>query len=224
MPAFRSGSLITCMLVAGLLAQTHTSNAAQVDRDDDLQFLLEGVQHINSGGIPGPLCVFGDDAFPVVTANDHQAVVAAAEAGRGRLVAFGHGGFLGNADGDTTQLLMNAVRWCGQLDRRRSREPLRIFNAPERVIDALGLGTTPFENVRGGNWRDALGNVDVMFFDGHRKTSEQERAELQQAIRRGLGIITSGLGWGWLQLNPGKTLTEHPGNLLVETFENRLVD
>jgi len=218
MLVFRPRCLITCMLIAALFGHPHTADAARIDHEDDVQFLLEGVQHINSGGIPGPLCVFGEDAFPVVTANDHQAVVAAAEAGRGRIVAFGHGGFLGNAEVDTTRLLVNAVRWCGQLDRRRSREPLRIFNTPDRVSASLSQGTTPFEDIRGGNWREALGNVDVMFFDGHRKISEEDRGALQQAIRRGMSVITSGLGWGWLQLNSGKTLADHPGSLLLEPF------
>ncbi|RMF76164.1 MAG: hypothetical protein D6744_12575, partial [Planctomycetota bacterium] len=37
-------------------------------------------------------------------------------------------------------------------------------------------------------------------------------------VRRGGGLITGGLGWGWLQLNPERTIQQHPGNQLLGAF------
>lgn len=57
--------------------------------------LVNGVREIASPGVPGAFCVFGD-AFVVAAGkagNGSMApVIAAAEYGKGRIVAFGHGG------------------------------------------------------------------------------------------------------------------------------------
>ncbi|MBM4086380.1 MAG: hypothetical protein FJ272_16465, partial [Planctomycetes bacterium] len=87
--------------------------------DTDLASLLDGVTEIAAPGVPGSLCVFGEQAFPVVTGKAgkfQEPVVAAARLGAGRVVAFGHDGYL-NADAlaaaGTGRLMLNAVRWAG---------------------------------------------------------------------------------------------------------------
>ena len=42
-----------------------------------------------------------------------------------------------------------------------------------------------------------------------------ETAALDRYTRGGGGLLAAELGWGWLQLNPGKTLTQHGGNRLL---------
>ncbi len=69
--------------------------------------------------MPGPLCVFGDKAMPVVAGksgeNLREAVVAATRLGAGRAVAFGHDGYFDAATlavADTGRFMLNAVRWA----------------------------------------------------------------------------------------------------------------
>lgn len=57
---------------------------------DDLNVLLDGVAEIGAPGVPGPLCVYGPSAFPVIVgaADGVRApVVAAAHWSAGRVVA-----------------------------------------------------------------------------------------------------------------------------------------
>ena len=88
--------------------------------------LRKDVEAIGVAGVPGPLCVLGDDAFPIVVARSHGRpvpLVAAATYGSGRLVAFGHGGYFGRVleTADTGRLLRNAVAWAGRGKRVRNR-------------------------------------------------------------------------------------------------------
>jgi len=79
--------------------------------------LVEGVKEIAAPGLPGTVCAFGPDAFPVLVGNVSRrvvgAVVAAGKAGTGRAVVFGHTDYLDGALGtaDTGRLVLNSVRW-----------------------------------------------------------------------------------------------------------------
>ena len=103
--------------LAGLLSAWMTS-AQTFGHSHDLAVLLRGVKNIDAPGLPGPICVFGPQAFAVVagkgSGNSQVAVVAATRFGRGRVVAFGHDGYLSPgslAVADTGRLLANAIAW-----------------------------------------------------------------------------------------------------------------
>ena len=63
----------------------------------DMEALLAGVEPLPKSGAPGPVAVWGDGAFPVLTARDagdaECALVAAAAHGKGRIVLIGHNGY-----------------------------------------------------------------------------------------------------------------------------------
>ncbi|MCY2954248.1 MAG: hypothetical protein NTU53_20125 [Planctomycetota bacterium] len=101
---------------------------------EDLDSLLIGVGSIAAPGAPDPLAVFGRDAFPVIVGKSGKgtfaSVVAAGRLGKGRILAFGHNGYLAPeafAIADTGRLFANAIAWTGrQNDGKRSAEsPLR---------------------------------------------------------------------------------------------------
>src|SRR5687767_9729147 len=91
------------------------SSFAAPNHVDDRFALTHNIYEINSSGVPGAICVFGPNAFPVVAGREGKAllpVVAAARWEKGRVVAFGHGGFLTSVtDHDTGKMLLNAVAW-----------------------------------------------------------------------------------------------------------------
>lgn len=178
----------------------------------DTEQLLDGVGRIGAPGVPGPVLVIGEDAFGVVTPKEDQAVVAAARPGRGRVVVFGHGGFLGEKRFDTTQLVANSVVWAGA----GADGPLTVFGLPEHIGEELtkrGVKFVPFE----GTAADAIGGADVIVLDSHRFTDALS-PRLGVFVKRGGGLVTAGLGWGWLQLNAGRTILDHPGNKLLKDF------
>ena len=83
---------------------------------EDLESLLKDVRSIAAPGAPGPLAVFGRDAFPVIVGKSGNAtfasVVAAGRLGKGRILAFGHNGYLAPetlAIADTGKLFANAI-------------------------------------------------------------------------------------------------------------------
>ena len=87
----------------------------------DAAKLRAGVKKIAKPGVPGPIELIGDRAFVVAATRmgdgTNHPVVAATRYGRGRVVAFGQGGYLHKsawAVGETGRLVRNAVAWSGR--------------------------------------------------------------------------------------------------------------
>ena len=176
--------------------------------------LLDGVQEIASPGVPGPLVVFGEQAEVVVSAKQGrylEPVVASAVYGKGRVVAFGHGGYFGKqamAIGQTRQLLINSVRWAatrsGQVGVHRATEMEEILapmNLRSRRLSELDLAN--------------LDGISLLIIDPNGE-SEKHAETIQKFVQDGGGLIIAGLGWGWLQLNPGRSISEHPCNRITQ--------
>ena len=186
--------------------------------DQDLGALLDGVSEISAPGIPGALCVFGDDAFVVVAGKAgrsmRQPVVAAARTGEGRIVAFGHNGYFGKGAldvADTGHLMLNAVRWlAGDAEPRVLVQGLPDLLAllREQGVGAEAVGDAP--------WQDKLASCNVFVTTRAPAFGAQDVAKLAEFIRSGGGFLSGDTPWGWLQLNPGKSLTaDHGGNKLL---------
>jgi len=172
----------------------------------DATDLLDGVKVIGVPGVPGPLVVCGEKAFPVVSAvagGRPVPLVAAGRAGRGRVVVFGHNGYFSGtlAEADTGRLLLNAVRWCGG-------KRVAVRGLPQ-ALDVLRAGGADAVAAKDPD------DCDVLVVDAAALDPEEIRRTIA-FLRRGGGLVTAGLGWGWQQLNPGKDLaTDHPGHVLL---------
>lgn len=198
-----------------LLAQTAPFPQA------DIRFLQEGVKAIESSGAPGPVAAFGPMAFPVVLGsagrNLSAPVIVASRLGSGRIVAFGHGGFLGKTDkADTGRFIENSVRWAAS---RTSAQPSAIkvgILGNDNLAKYLKTKGYDVTTLAQKDWHTKLAGLNVVYADTTDWNPAASRQALDKFIRAGGGLITSGLGWGWLQLNPGKSLSEqHAGNQLL---------
>lgn len=175
--------------------------------DADAKQLLAGVSGVGFPGLPGTLCVFGPDAFTVVAApvkgGGADPVVAAGKLGKGRVVAFGHEGYF-HADAlkaaDTKALVVNALRWAG----RKEGDGLKVatHGLPQLAKSLDGLAVT---ELTGANWAEKLGGFAVVVVNAGGVSKEQAEA-LRKYVEAGGGVVAGLPGWGWLQLNPGKTL------------------
>lgn len=178
---------------------------------DEAAQLRSGVSRINAPGLPGPVSPFGPDAFAVAVGKQGNArlpLVAATRFGQGRAMAFGKGEFFDAGalrDGDNAVFLANCLVWAAAKD-----QPVvgvignEAFAAAlrERGMDARDIGLGEIET------------VDVIVTRTTRLDPGQV-APLRAAVEKGRGLLVGDLGWGWLQLNPGKTLAEdHAGNQL----------
>lgn len=195
--------------------------------DDPRTALTRNVSTIAAPGIPGPLALTGDNAVVVAVggvsagnSNLRAPVVAAARLGRGRIVAFGHTGYLDASTldvADTAALIDNALRWSASRDADdpSDRPPLRIgllgLDGLAAALEQRGHNTI---KIVANGLPSRLPDLDVLCLS-HAPLTPAQEAAVRRFISDGGGLLISGLGWGWLQLNPGKTIADHPGNRLL---------
>ena len=183
--------------------------------------LLEGVSEIHAPGVPGPLSVFGPEATVVAVgraARDVSApVVAATVLGAGRVVAFGHTGYLTPDDvTDTPRLLINAARWSAGDDDPAGKRPRVGVHRGPGLLTLLRLADIAAAELSAEDLHGDLVGLDVVCVGAHHLDDDDARGAVAQFVREGGGLVMAGLGWGWSQLNPGRDIaTEHPGNRLL---------
>ncbi len=175
--------------------------------------LTAGVAEIDAPGTPGQLAVFGADAFVVVAGKDGKTlapVVAATQAGKGRIVIFGHTSYLdaGILDkADTGKLLANAIAWAGSEAR-----PNIVVPKSRPLADALAkrgftIVTTALAQLQ---------PRQVLLLSAH-AIANTDVPVLRKFLESGGGLITCATGWGWAQ--GGKNLAnEFAANQLLASF------
>lgn len=201
---------IVLLLTSTLLA------APGLDLNADRAALLHGVSEISAPGVPGGVSVFGLQAFAVVGGKEGRKsllpVVAAAHWEKGRVVAFGHNGYLGDhAESGTGALLVNAVRWAAGA---KAKPRVATFNNAglAAYLKTGGLDATEIE---GKDWSRKLSGVDVVCVDAH-KLAADDVEPLTRFIREGGGFITAATGWGWLTNRERSQLaSEFAGNRVI---------
>ena len=206
----------TWALIAMLGAPSGTGAA----NGQDLATLLDGVKAIGAPGVPGPLCVFSERAFVVVLggeAKQQEPVVAAARLGAGRVVAFGHTGYFDGPSleaADTGRLVTNGIRWAGGARQGKNAGlAVGVHGCPGLLKYLQGQGLKA-EAADGAGWAERLKTFEV-FCAMPSAFSEEDVKAVAAYVEAGGGLLVADLGWGWLQLHPGKTLDEHPGNQLL---------
>ncbi|MBC7286627.1 MAG: hypothetical protein H5T86_00990 [Armatimonadetes bacterium] len=204
-------------VVASLLLGVSSTLVQLAAAAGDLDALLDGVREIAAPGVPGTLCVFGDNAFAVVVGRSGRAfepVVAACRIGKGRAVGFGHDGYLGQGAldvADTGRLMLNAVRWAAA--KPSPRVAVRGLQELLAFFREHGL---PAEPLDGDDWLERLGDYDVLCIHAGGLPMPDQAPQLVKYLRSGGGLITAHTGWGWLQLSPGKCLaTDFPATQLL---------
>ncbi|MGE0480600.1 MAG: M60 family metallopeptidase [Phycisphaerae bacterium] len=233
---------MTC-LIAAIVVRCGVPAAVSAELDGETReraLLLASVREIAAPGVPGPLVVYGADAFPVVAGRAGRelaaAVVAAGRIERGRVVAFGHTGY-SDVDvvkvADTGALLARSVSWAaGRIDDasaggRAAAGGERAAGNAKRVLVVSESWRQTVEGLRSSHGL----NADVRLFERGALTEELSRAdvlcvsqgdlarldirEIVKFARGGGGLVVCGLGWGWLQLNPGREISQHPCNQLL---------
>lgn len=206
------------LLIAALVLAMCSCNAEADLRD--VKTLTAGVSEIAAPGIPGPLCVYGKDSFAVVAGGIGKGmkapVVAAVRIRKGRAVAFGHDGYFGYETlmtADTGRLLLNAVNWTGN----RNTSPKIAVHASADVLKYLNEHGIKAEALDGKEWYKKLREYDVLCSTPWDFDMQAVDAVLRH-VKNGGGFVSAALGWGYLQLNPNKTINDLPGNLILSGY------
>lgn len=212
--------LFNAVVLATVLVPAVWLSWARAAELTEVRALRDGVGSIAAPGVPGPLCVFGPHSFSIAVgksgADTMLPVVAGAELGRGRVVAFGHTGYTDPsalAVADTGRLMANALRWTAGAT---AQGPIRVGvrGQPELVrwLNEQGFRAVALEGER---WTDQLKHAHVVCLRPA-NLSPAEVEALSAYVHQGGGLVAADLGWGWLQLHPGKSLlTDHGGNRLL---------
>ncbi|MEW6742945.1 MAG: M60 family metallopeptidase [Planctomycetota bacterium] len=210
--------LVFLISVAWLVTLPALGGEERADHVADRRALLEGVTQIAKPGVPGPIAVFSDAAFVVTTGrsgSDRYPVVAAARLGKGRIVAFGHGGYFSRGGlewGETGRLVENAVKWAAG-ERREPRVSSWHCDELASYLRDRGMQVTA---IGAGDLIAKLSEIDVLAADGSDFLGGTVVADVRAFVERGGGLLIADLGWGWQQLHPRQDLVrDHPGNRLL---------
>ncbi len=192
----------------------------------EIDALLKGVNAVAAPGVPGTVCVFGEQAYGVVDGPAggggkkkqalRVAVVGAAKVGKGHVLAFGHDGYLKPAalkEGDTLALLVNAVKLCGKEKPRAGAVGMR------GIVAALKEKGIEAEDISLNKWIDALqvGKLDAILLPSNSPANDTEAAALRKFVEGGGVAVLAATGWGWNMNHDGKAIAEDfpPNRMLI---------
>ncbi|HLP83995.1 MAG TPA: hypothetical protein VK157_06560, partial [Phycisphaerales bacterium] len=175
---------------------------------------LVGVGALPLTGAPGPVVALGEAKSLIDGPDGSGSVLVQANVGKGVVFAFAHGGYLSGEnirkDANLRECMRRVVTWAHE---REGAGAIVMSGAGKAVLEAIG-GDVQWRTVQ-RDWRDALQEPGIVIVDTHQFTRAEDAAKVRAFVERGGTLITSGLAWGWLQLNPGKTIAEHPGNVAL---------
>lgn len=221
--AFLSSLLAGALLVTTpLLVPVQAAPVASVQNSGDqtaaLRQLTSGVQEIAAPGLTGVVSTFSPGAFPVAAGKAGKearaCVVAAAFAGRARIVAFGHDGYL-LADGlktaDTGRLMDNSLAWVSGGNKPATVGVIAKGNDVVNALTARGIRAVAATTSN-------LAPYSTLVVNGH-ALSNQDLAPLQAYLERGGGLVIATTGWGWNYNEPNLDLTtDYVGNQLLAPY------
>jgi hypothetical protein len=197
---------------SGKAAAAATGNTFATDRTA----LLAGVSGISAPGAPGAVCAFGPEAFALVGGKEGKTallpVAAATRWEKGRVVAFGHNGYLAEVkDAETAKLLVNAAQWAGG----GAQKPKVAVVKNAALLAYLKSNGFNADALEGDGWSGRLGAVRVLVVDAH-AIGEKDVEPIAKFVRAGGGLVTAATGWGWSSTHPGRSLVaDFPANQLL---------
>ncbi len=205
--------LATLSGVSALFTATPTGSTTP---EADRAALLQSVSEIGAPGVPGGVCAFGPQAFAIFAGRDGRKallpVVAAARWEKGRIIAFGHNGYLTATDSGSATLLANSARWTAG-DQPKPKVAVIKNSGLAARLQSAGLEV---ESIDARDWSGRLAPFGTVYVDAH-KLSAEDVEPLTKFVRGGGGLVTAATGWGWLYGGKDKALlaTEFAGNKVL---------
>ena len=173
--------------------------------------ILSGVTTMAITGSPGEIAVFGDQAFGVMHDGSYRPMAAAAGWGTGRIVAYGHNGYLNFnsfvSDTSTSQLFVNSVTWASQVAGTGAQVVTNNTSARD-FLQAKGFTVT-----YNTSWENYLSGKNLLIVELASSVSTARQTAVKNFVRGGGGLITGWTGWGYASL--GTDLKTMAGNVLL---------
>ena len=180
----------------------------------DQSDLLRGIGDTNWGGWPSPILPIGEFAFPVGFAEGGYGskipVISASHVGRGKILGYGHEGWVDGHGVAETEFSLRAVSWvCGE----NAHVGLSYGAGFDDFKDELEVeGHTVHLSVTPSD----LSGLDCLldeFWNGH---DDQDNQNLVDFMIDGGGVIMGGHAWYWSYSNTD-VAHNYPGNKIAKT-------
>lgn len=188
-----------------------------IDPASHYAILTKGATVVDSGAASiSPLVLSSPSAFPVLVDNGNRVFAAAALAGQGKVLVFGHNNFMSAtvATGDATKIVVNAIGWMA-----RDANPVVGVDASLTTLKtALTAAGYQVLTVKPSQ----LASVQVYITTGYTAYTDPEYASVQQFIKNGGGMILGGQGWsfaGDMPSYPGNRMLADTGITITNLFD-----
>jgi hypothetical protein len=201
--------LITTLVLLGFVGVSHAQMPPALVNAERAK-ILEGVKSVPKAGAPGPVGIWGNMAFPILSAPDKDgveiAVAAAAGYAKGRVILFGHNSYLaGGEGGDHAKLMANCVHWAAN-HKEKLRLGLKGVNAVA-LYKQHEFNVETFDKVD----KKSLSGYDVVIVNMQGIISAEEGAAVAEYVKGGGGFIGGMTGWAFGQTSGGKDLAVSHG-------------
>ncbi len=192
------------MMLLTVLALADFTKAVLQVGPSDVDAVLKGVSSVITPGLPGGVAALDGRAIPFLVGKEGKArfsVGVMGQLGSSRVAAFGHGGYISTEaakDAGTRQLLLNLLTW---LNHGKAPKVIGSLGRPlpAGLAESLGMEPTILKKNDPSSWDRA----EIII------VSEAEAIDQLRLMNKGL--LISATPWGWLQLNPGKSLDKEFG-------------
>lgn len=197
-----------CSLTLTFLPAPHLLNMStqpkQNHHEDAYLRLMRGLRELDLRGeyVPSDLVLIGDDAFPLAMNSQGQVLMAASVYGHGRIVVFGHEGYLSAFP----HLVENALTWL----RGDGSNNLSVQVHQNVIGVAHNLGKTSFQVEVVGGYNSKLGS-GVYVTDAY--SVGKDVKDVVAFMKAGGGVLIGGQAWSWADSHPKEnTLLLFEGN------------
>lgn len=217
----RQGAIFIAILVVPMVWQLPKAKGQKTSFKTDQAALTANLTRFASPGLPGQISSFNDRSFVVVAGrngNSLVSVIAAGEFGgekKGRMVAFGHDGYLDTnafAEADTGKLVLRLARWAAHVSiaepSPKPTEKLRLalVNHPNLAPFFTKAGWEVSNLI--GDWSETLGNQELLILTAGDIRTKQQSESVRKHLASGRGVLFGITGWGWEQISGGKSLMQ----------------
>ncbi|XP_034557855.1 TRPM8 channel-associated factor homolog [Notolabrus celidotus] len=166
--------------------------------------LMGGLREVDLSGasVPCDLVLIGDHAFPLAMNQQGQVLVAASLYGKGRIVVFGHEGYLTQC----SELVEKALVWLR--GDGSCNQSVGVHKSVKGVAD--NLSKSSFQATVVGAF-DKSQEAGVYVTSAY--TVAEEAKDVVAFMKAGGGVLMGGQSWHWSSCNPKvNTLLQFPGN------------
>jgi hypothetical protein len=185
-----------------------TADVAAPASAADFAALTAGATLIKPPGAPSQIVLTSPTAFPLLLDDSKRIFAAAARVGNGKVVAYGHEGYMAALvkGGDALKVTLNAVAWA-------SKSPTPVVGvdaslpALSAALQAAGYQVKTVTPAQ-------LAGIDVYMNRAYTPYSEANYEAIRAFVEAGGGLIVGGQGWSFVP-QPGGSILDFPGNRML---------